>query len=113
MGKEPGDGLAELLERHRQSSTILQLYQLDLKDLPAIAAFAREVSGEVADGGGLGCLINNAGVSPKAARYNRVTPEQMSDTFAVNATAPLLLARDLLGTFTDPGLVVNLSSSLG
>ena len=52
-----------------------------------------DFQGEIADGGGLGCLINNAGVSPKAARYNRVTPEQMSDTFAVNATAPLLLAR--------------------
>ena len=39
--KEPGGELAELLERHRQS---IFLYQLDLKDLPAIAAFAREVS---------------------------------------------------------------------
>ena len=35
------------------------------------------------------------------------------ETFAVNATAPLLLARDLLPLFTDPALVVNISSSLG
>ena len=63
------------------------LYTYVLKFLPD------DFQGEIADGGGLGCLINNAGVSPKAARYNRVTPEQMSDTFAVNATAPLLLAR--------------------
>ena len=39
--KDPGDELAELLERHRQS---IFLYQLDLKDLPAIAAFAHDVS---------------------------------------------------------------------
>ena len=37
----------------------------------------------------------------------------MQETFAVNATGPLLLARDLLSSFTDPALVVNMSSSLG
>ena len=33
---------------------------------------------DIDEAGGLSCLINNAGMSPKAARYNRVTSDQMT-----------------------------------
>jgi len=108
--KDPGPDLGGLLETHPQK---IRLHQLDLAHLSAIPEFAASVAGDIAEGGGLSCLINNAGLSPKAARYNRVTHQQMTECFAVHATSPLLLARDLLSAFAEPALVVNMSSSLG
>ena len=45
---------------------------------------------------GLGCLINNAGYSPKSTRYTLVTAEQMTKTLTVNAVAPLMLSKALV-----------------
>ena len=45
---------------------------------------------------GVGCLVNNAGVSPGLTRFTSVTAEQMSDTFNVNVIAPLMLTKALV-----------------
>ena len=75
---------------------------------------------------GLGCLVNNAGVSPGLTRLSTVTPEQMADTFNVNVIAPLMLTKALAKEmrYPDEGvaaeryllkkpLVVNMGSILG
>ena len=74
---------------------------------------------------GLGCLVNNAGVSPGLTRFASVTPEQMSDTFNVNVIAPLMLTKALVKEmkYPDDGaadrfllkkpLIVNMGSILG
>lgn len=91
----------------------IRIEKLDLRNPADIPNFVKNTSAAIRGAGGLGCLINNAGMAPRAARYSRVTADQMAEAFAVNVTAPLLLARDLLDEFADPGLVLNVSSSLG
>ena len=60
------------------------------------------------------CLINNAGVAPKATRYNMVKVEQMESTFKTNVIAPLFLSKAFLPQLKlSQGIIVNLSSSLG
>ncbi len=56
---------------------------------------ADEVSSIVGDSG-LNLLINNAGIAPRSTRIGFVTPEQMTETFAVNVTAPLMLTKAFL-----------------
>ena len=65
---------------------------------------------------GVTCLINNAGVAPKATRYNLVKVEQMESTFRTNVIAPLFLTKvmiPLLKNSTSQSLIVNMSSILG
>jgi len=69
---------------------------------------------------GLGCLINNAGYSPKSTRYTMVTADQMIKTLTINSIAPLMLSKalvPLLKKDVQPGnkstLIVNISSILG
>lgn len=45
---------------------------------------------------GLSLLINNAAISPRAARINFATAEQMAETYAVNTISPLMLAKSFL-----------------
>ena len=107
------DEAKELVSVANNQPNLIHVEPLDLKDLSSLPSFVRNVQGKISEAGGLSCLINNAGVSPRAARYNRVTMDQMADTFAVNTTGPLLLSRELLDVFTNPGLIVNMSSYLG
>ena len=63
---------------------------------------------------GVTCLINNAGVAPKATRYNLVKVEQMEATLKTNLIAPLFLSKAFLPLLKkNPSLIFNLSSSLG
>ena len=60
-------------------------------------------------------MINNAGVAPKATRYNMVTEDQMTNTLRINLIAPLFLSKAFLPMLkaNQGGLIVNMSSSLG
>lgn len=69
---------------------------------------------------GLTCVINNAGIAPKATRYSTVTAGQMEATMRTNALASLFLSRALLpllktGATKSPkgSLILNMSSILG
>ena len=64
---------------------------------------------------GITCLINNAGVAPKATRYNLVKVEQMESTFRTNVIAPLFLSRAMVPMLKNNqgSLIVNMSSILG
>ena len=75
-------------------------------------------------GHGLGCLVNNAGVSPGLTRFSSVTAQQMADTFNVNGITPLMLTKALAKEMKYPDgaakgfllkkpLVVNMGSILG
>ena len=61
------------------------------------------------------CLINNAGVAPKATRYNLVKVEQMESTFRTNVIAPLFLTKAIIPLLkkNPHSLIVNMSSILG
>ena len=64
---------------------------------------------------GVTCLINNAGVAPKATRYNLVKVEQMESTFRTNVIAPLFLTKVMIPLLkkNSQSLIVNMSSILG
>ena len=64
---------------------------------------------------GVTCLINNAGVAPKATRYNLVKVEQMESTFRTNVIAPLFLTKAMIPLLkkNSQSLIVNVSSILG
>ena len=100
---------------------------IDVLDHETFSDVAEEVSSIVGEQG-LNLLINNAGISPRSTRINFVTAEAMSETFAVNATSPLMLTKALLpllkvgasSVFEDESdfciknaAVVNISSVLG
>lgn len=102
----------------------------DVLDHDTFGEVADEVSSIV--GGsecGLNLLINNAGIAPRSTRIGFVTSEQMTETYAVNVTAPLMLTKAFLPLLkaaavaeqeesSDPtcipqAAVVNISSVLG
>lgn len=64
------------------------LYQLDVADVAAVSALARTLAGESID-----LLIANAGVAgPRGMNAETIDADGWSDTFRVNAIAPLALA---------------------
>lgn len=99
---ESATGLATIAHR---------LEQLDVTDSASIASLADRLSGEPID-----VLINNAGVFPdRSADLASLTPDQLAEAFAANASGPLLVTRALL-THLEAGdrrLVVNISSQMG
>ena len=64
---------------------------------------------------GLSCLLNNAGVAPKATRYNLVKVEQMESTYRTNVLGPLFLSKMCLPLLkkSEKSVIVNMSSILG
>lgn len=63
-------------------------HKLEVTDRKAVAALAKELSGEAID-----VLINNAGVSgEQAGTLGSIDPAAWRDTFEVNALAPLMMA---------------------
>ena len=76
--------------------------------------FFSQFQNDVQDSG-VTCLINNAGVAPKATRYNLVKVEQMESTFRTNVIAPLFLTKVMIPLLkkNSQSLIVNMSSILG
>lgn len=97
---------------------IVKHIEVDLSDLDSVRAAAAALRGQL-DERGLSALVNNAGISPKAAGGGRMdalsTPV---DTFhavaTVNLVAPLLLCQELIEPLKAArGSVVNLTSIAG
>ena len=93
-------------------------------DLSHPDSFARIVSGVLARFGKIDVLVNNAGVGQGAIRADQrrnpirfweITPEQWSRFVAVNATAPLMMARAVASHMIERkrGRIVGVTTSLG
>jgi NAD(P)-dependent dehydrogenase (short-subunit alcohol dehydrogenase family) len=93
-------------------------------DLSEPAAFDRIVATTLEDSGRIDILINNAGIGQASVRPDRrtnpirfweVTPEQWYRFVAVNATAPIMMARAVLPHMraSNRGRIVTVTTSLG
>lgn len=94
--------------------------QIDLADRIDTERGISEIKRRVAlEGGKLNALVNNAGISPKAADGGRLgaatTPfEDWTRAFQVNFFAPIMLARGLLDELVaGKGSIVNVTSIAG
>ena len=104
---------AEELNKICEKNSKIHLKKLDVNEIDTFPQFAQEVQ-SLLQNQGLSCLLNNAGVAPKATRYNLVKVEQMESTFKTNVIAPLFLSREFIPMMKEnPSLIVNMSSSLG
>ena len=93
-------------------------------DLSEPAAFDRIVGTALGDFGHIDILINNAGIGQASVRSDRrtnpirfweVTAEQWQQFVAVNATAPIMMARAVLPHMraSNRGRIVTVTTSLG
>ena len=106
----PAGELAALVDEHPQR---LQSLPLDVADAEAIAALpARLATVGVSH---LDVLINNAGVLVSGERYGALRAEDLARSFAINASAPLLLTEALTPLLTQghTAKVLCVSSQLG
>lgn len=90
----------------------LHVLPLDVANEKSIAEFAREAA-LVADR--VDVLVNNAGVLVPGERFGNVTAKALADSFAVNASAPLLLAQafaPLLLAAAPAAKIANVSTQL-
>lgn len=88
----------------------LDLVHADFRDLTAVERLADEVA-HICNGR-LDVLVNNAGVGFHC-RADRVISTEMSETFYVNALAPILLTSRLLPSIrAAQGCVINVTSRL-
>jgi len=100
--EERGREAAEAI-REATGSERVRVARLDLADLDAVRAFARDFPGTRVD-----ALIHNAGLLPDAREETR---DGLELTFAVHVAGPLLLTAGLAGRLaTAAGRVVFLSS---
>jgi NAD(P)-dependent dehydrogenase (short-subunit alcohol dehydrogenase family) len=117
------DGLAGVAEaaRERQARGVLEAVGADLAD-PDV--FDGIVAGVLARFGRIDVLVNNAGIGQSGVRDDQrrnpirfweVTPEQWGRFLAVNATAPIMLARAVLPHMLarKSGRIITVTTSLG
>lgn len=96
--------LAELASAHG-----VEVMELEVTDAGSINALAKRLSGRPID-----ALINNAGVSSTAKSITELTMEELQRVFAINASAPMLVAAALLPNLRLGArkVVMNISSQL-
>ncbi len=106
------DGAAELHTLAAQHPGRCHLLALEVTDEAAIVAAAAQARGLV---DGLEVLINNAGVFPRNERPETLDAQVLLQTLHVNAVAPLIVARELLGLLRQGRRprIVNITSQLG
>jgi len=96
--------LAEIASAHG-----VEVMELEVTDAGSINALAKRLSGRPID-----ALINNAGVSSTAKSISELTMEELQRVFAINASAPMLVAAALLPNLRLGArkVVMNISSQL-
>lgn len=112
------ENASELQKLSDNNNLIIE--KLDVKDFSSYPKFVDAIR-PIVQTEGISCLINNAGISPKSSKYDRVTTEQMAETFMTNTIAPLMFSREMLPFLktaasrntADGSLIVNMSSILG
>ncbi|HKV08714.1 MAG TPA: SDR family oxidoreductase [Thermoanaerobaculia bacterium] len=107
-----GQRAAELLgELRRLSDAPHAKFRCDVTDLDQVAKLFAHVE---STWGGLDCLINNAGVWVHDP-LDRLRPEQLHATLAVNVVGPFLCAREGCRLIQESpnGSIVNISSTAG
>lgn len=106
-------GAAEDLHVLRgEYGTRLQIEPLDVSDNAAIAALPDRLGQRLRR---LDLVVHNAGVLVSGERFGNVRPEDLARSFAVNASAPLLLTQALVGLLRQghQPRVLCISSQLG
>ncbi len=92
--------------------------QIDLADTDSLAQQIGVLRAKLS-GGPLHALVNNAGISPKAAGGGRLDSlsteaDEWRDVFQINFFAPIMLARGLVAELeTGAGAIVNVTSIAG
>lgn len=89
--REPAqaDALTALAQTYAQA---LQVEPLDVTDEHALSALGTRLAQQL---GSLDLLVNNAGLLISGERFGNVRGESLAESFAVNASAPLLLTQAL------------------
>lgn len=89
------DKAKELVALEEQHSN-LHVFEVDITDFTKHKSVIYDGIASVVKDNGLNVLLNNAGISSKFARIGLLKPEQMTEHFLVNVTAPLILTKSLL-----------------
>ncbi|KAI5695127.1 uncharacterized protein LOC103513868 [Diaphorina citri] len=89
------DKAVELLALAQQHSN-LHVIELDVTDFSKQQDVLFKDISDVVKDQGLNVLVNNAGIAAKFTRLGLLKPEQMTDHFLVNVTAPLMLTKTML-----------------
>ena len=109
-----------------QESKHIHIIEIDLVNIDKYKEVVQTVSEKVGEAG-LNVLFNNAGTSPKFSRLGFVKPDQLTNTYFVNAVVPIVLTKAFLPllktaskNFEDKSkmsvnrsAVINMSSLLG
>jgi short-subunit dehydrogenase len=93
------DRLESVLAECRAHTPDSQLFAVDLGDLDAAVALAREAWDAF---GHLDCVVHNAAI-PKRIPVPRLTPELVDETMRVNFTAPVHMTMELLPAMLERG----------
>ena len=101
------DRLDAVLARCREHAPNSRAWTVDLSDLSALDAFARQAADEL---GGIDVLVNNAGI-PKRKPVQALTPEIVDELMQINYQSPVHLTLSLLpGIIERGGRIVFVSS---
>lgn len=86
-----------------------EIFPLDVKDLPAVAALPARI---VAQMGSLDILVNNAGLNHRGAMMTHAALD-LAEVVTTNLTAPVVLCRAAAPLMTAGGAIVNVASLAG
>ena len=90
-------------------SSRAEIFPLDVKDLPAVAALPQKVVDRM---GALDIVINNAGLNHRGPMLNH-PPLDLADVVTTNLTAPVVLCRAAAPLLRPGGSIVNVASLAG
>ena len=88
---------------------LAEIFPLDVKDLPAVAALPARI---VAQMGGLDIVVNNAGLNHRGALLTHAALD-LADVVTTNLTAPVVLCRAAAPLLPAGGCIVNVASLAG
>jgi len=87
---------SEELLQLAKDNTGLKALKFDVAKRDTFASFVKEVSDVVGIENGLNLVIHNAGYMAPNRELEKITPEDMIQSFEVNCVGPLFLTRELL-----------------